>query len=182
MADPPPSFDELPELTLSLRSFGSRGRNSRDGALVSEEQERFFAPLLHARRQAAGATTRVAVVAAFDAPRLLVLLDAMLRAFASERCGNRDAARRAFEAELFEIAEPLRTALQGLDARAREVAGHGEASGHGWTAWIAQLRTTFRVADDSWPALRSALGGKRPELKKGRFTWRRPPPPAGDKR
>ena len=181
MADEPPSFDELPELTLSLRSFGSHRRDSFEGAAISQEQDRFFAPLLDARRQAAAVGTPAAVVAAFDAPRLRASLDATLRAFAMERCRNRDAARRAFEAELFEIAEPLRVALERLDHYARRVGDRdAETRGIEWTEWLSQLRRTFRIADDSWPPLRASLEGKHPDAKRG-FPWRRRQPP-GDER
>jgi hypothetical protein len=172
MADTPP-FDELPELTLSLRSFGSHRRNSHPRAPISEEQERFFAPLLEARRQAALATSAAGVIAAFDARRLLASIDAALQSFAASRRAARPAARRAFEAELFDIAEPLREQLRRLDDRAVEA--REEASGRErerWSAWLAQLRITFRVADDSWPSLGATLD-QMPVPEPPRFSLRR---------
>src|SRR5262245_7373124 len=114
MTNPP--FEELPELTLSLRSFGSRrGQSDTDAALaVGHDQERFFAPLLDARRRAAEAHSAEEVLAAFDARRLTAALDAAVRAFAAERSAGRPAAQRALEAELLEIVESLRDALQQL--------------------------------------------------------------------
>ena len=172
MADTPP-FDELPELTLSLRSFGSQRRNSQPRAPISEEQERFFAPLLEARRRAALATSAASVIAAFDARHLLTSIDAALRSFASTRRADRPAARRALEAELFDIAEPLREALRRLDdraAEAREAAADRERER--WSAWLAQLRVTFRVADDSWPPLCDTLD-RVPIADPPRFSLRR---------
>ena len=173
MADTPP-FDELPELTLSLRSFGSPRRNSQPRAPISEEQERFFAPFLEARRQAALATTPAAVMAAFDARRLLGSLDDALSSFAAARRAARPAARRAFEAELFDIAEQLREELRRLGDRAgeaREATPGGERER--WSAWLAQLRVTFRVADDSWPPLCEALDRVPPAEPPPRFSLRR---------
>jgi hypothetical protein len=181
MSDPPPPastpFDELPELTLSLRSLGSRRRSSSETDAVTEDQERYFGPLLDARRHAAGAHARASVVAAFDVQRLTALLDTTVRAFASERFGARLSARRAFEAELFEIVEPLRVAIELLGERAAafestpssDVAARRER----WDAWLAQLRAVFRAADDSWSPLCDALAGVPREENRSRLGWRR---------
>jgi len=93
MPEPIPSFDELPELMLSLRSFGSRRRSPNDDGTLDDEQERFFGPLLDSRRTAAKAVTRAQVVASFDARRLTALIDATMRAFAAERYTTRAPAR-----------------------------------------------------------------------------------------
>src|SRR5690242_10452852 len=112
MSDRIPPFDELPELTLSLRSFGSRRHAPNDSAAREDDQERFFAPLLAGRRSAAQGMTRPQVVAAFDARRMTATFDATVRSFAAERFANRSPGLRAFEAELFEILEPLHESLQ----------------------------------------------------------------------
>jgi hypothetical protein len=158
MSNPIPPFEELPELTLSLRSFGSRRRGPNEDAL-DDEQARFFAPMLDARRAATGAVTRAQVVAAFDARRLGALVDATLRAFAAERFQTRPPARRAFEAELFELTEPLRAAIRELrDLAEFVVAAHEPAMEyHEFTRWLGQLRVTFRAADAIWPGLGDAL-------------------------
>jgi hypothetical protein len=158
MSHPIPPFDELPELTLSLRSFGSRRRRPNEGA-VDDEQERFFRPMLDARRAATVAVTRAQVVAAFDARRLGALVDATLRAFAAERFQTRPPARRAFEAELFEIAEPLRAALREMRELAEIVIAAREPATEydEFTRWLGQLRVTFHAADAIWPSLGDAL-------------------------
>src|SRR5436309_583141 len=117
MSDPIP-FAALPELMHSLRSFGSGRGAPNDGPTLPEDQERFFGPLLAARRAAAQAVARPQVVAAFDARRLTAAIDAKVREFAAERLGTRAPARRALEAELFELVEPLRDALQMLGSLA----------------------------------------------------------------
>ena len=162
MADADP-FPELPELTLSLRSFGSRRGSPNEAGTLEEEQARFFAPLLDGRRTAAQAISRPQVVAAFDSRRLSALVDAVLRELAAARFATHAPARRALEAELFEIVEPLRDALTVLASLAEVIpADQNEPlADERWTLWLAQLRVVFRVADASWPALRVALESSR---------------------
>ena len=167
MSEPIPPFDELPELMLSLRSIGSRRGWPNDAVALEEEQQRYFAPLLDARRTAAKAVTRTQVIAAFDGRRVTALIDATIRAFANERFGARAPARRAFEAELFEIVEPLRDALQSLRALGESPGAAAESAElqARWALWLAQLRVVFRVADSSWPALSAALSAAPLEAK-----------------
>ena len=181
MSDPPPPpstpFDELPELTLSLRSLGSRRRSSSETDAVTDDQARYFGPLLDARRHAAGTPARASVVAAFDERQLTALLDATVRAFASERFGARPSARRAFEAELFEIVDPLRGAIELLGQRAAAFdsapSSDTAARQQVWDAWLTQLRAVFRAADDSWSPLCDALAGVPREEARSRLRWRR---------
>jgi hypothetical protein len=155
----PPPFDELPELMLSLRSIGSHRRQPNDSADLEQDQERFFSPLLAGRRSAAQAVTRPQVVAAFDARRMTAMIDATVRGFAADRFAKRAPALRAFEAELFEVLEPLRDALQRLRNIAERLTSGAESSEQyeQWTLWLTQLQVVFRVADSSWPALRETL-------------------------
>ena len=177
-ASSPPS-DDLPELTRSLRSFGSR-RPSREVDGASDDQERFFAPLLQARRRAAAAATRAEIASSFEPRQLIAELDETLRAFASARFDARPPARRAFEAELFEIVEPLRRALQHLEERMIGVTASAAAvDDDQWKEWLAVLRATFRVADDSWPPLRAALAAA-PHRPTTRLRGWRPSRPGGD--
>ncbi|HEU4612751.1 MAG TPA: hypothetical protein VFS15_11765, partial [Kofleriaceae bacterium] len=74
MPDPIPPFDELPELMLSLRNFGSRRGRSDEQRALDDEEARFFAPILDARRAAAAAVTRIQVVSAFDGRRIGALI------------------------------------------------------------------------------------------------------------
>jgi hypothetical protein len=171
MPQPIPPFDELPELMVSLRSIGSRRSWPNEQPVLREEQERLFAPLLEARRAAAKAATRPQVVAAFDARRLTALVDATVRGFASDRFGARASARRAFEAELFEIVEPLRDAMQSLRSLAERPLGADGSPEQfeQWSLWLAQLQVVFRAADSCWPALSAALASTpRQEVGRGR--------------
>jgi len=175
MSDRIPPFDELPELTLSLRSFGSRRHASPNESLASDdEQERFFAPLLAGRRSAAHGMSRPQVVAAFDARRMTATIDATVRSFAAERFAKRTPGLRAFEAELFEMLEPLHDSLQRLRDLADSVPTGPESPDQyqRWTVWLAQLRAVFRIADASWPQLRRALDAW-PRLAVAKSRWRR---------
>lgn len=165
-------FPDLPELMLSLRSFGSRRGSPNESVSLDEDQARFFAPLLDGRRTAAQAVSRPQIVAAFDPRRLAALVDAAVRDFAAARFATHAPARRALEAELFEIVEPLRDALTVLASLAESIPFGQSApvADEQWTIWLAQLRVVFRVADASWPAMRDALASSPPASTSGR--WR----------
>jgi len=146
----------IPELTRALRTFGSRrgSRSQRDSSAA--EQQRFFAPLLEARKLAGAADAPTATIAAFDGGALSQAFSAALHEFASERYAQPGPARRALEAELDELAEPLMTAITALVE-----AGNGARSAVDdlvlWRAWATQLRSTFEIADRVWLTLDVAL-------------------------
>ncbi len=151
----PQAPEPLPELTLALRALGSRRRRRGEG----NEQERFFAPLLEARRAAARAADVEAAVTSFDPARLNASFDRTLRALVADRAvSGRAAARRALEARLQERLEPLRVALSELGhcADALLCADEG-ARPEAWRRWAAQLRAVFACADGCWPGLDAAL-------------------------
>ena len=151
----PQAPEPLPELTLALRALGSRRRRRGEG----NEQERFFAPLLEARRAAARAADVETAVASFDAARLNTSFDKTIRSLAADRAvSGRPAARRALEARLQERLEPLRSALGELGARADALlAADEDARADAWRRWAEQLRVVFACADRCWPALDAAL-------------------------
>jgi hypothetical protein len=160
--------EPLPELTLALRTLGSRRRRRGEGT----EHERFFAPLLEARRAAARAGDLEAAVGAFDAARLAGSFDKTLRALAADRAASgRAPVRRALEARLQERLEPLRTALEKLREAADELLAAGDAARpDAWNRWATQLRAVFECADRCWPEFDAALGTPaRPQ----RSWWRR---------
>ena len=102
MARPP---EPIPELTLALRTLGSRRGRRGEG----NEHERFFAPLLEARRAAARAADVEAALTAFDAERLTATFEKTLRALAVYRAGSgRPAVRRVLEARYQDRYDTLR--------------------------------------------------------------------------
>jgi hypothetical protein len=146
----------LPEVTRALRAFGSRRGQRSARAAAASDQAQFFAPLLEARRKAGGAGGPTAVIAAFDASELKKAIETSVTAFVTDRHAENGPARRAFEAELTDLAEPLLLALQELgEAAARATESIDDLSL--WRAWSAQLRATFEVADRVWLTLDDAL-------------------------
>jgi hypothetical protein len=147
----PDDFPGLPELTLSLRSLGS----ARGGTSARAEQGQFFGPLLEARRRAATATSGAEVLAAFSVARLGTSLDETLRALAVQRFPDRPPARRAFEAELSDDAQPLYAALRAL--REATPASGSAIAEDAWLRWLAALRATFDAADRVWRSIGASL-------------------------
>ena len=148
----------LPEVTRALRAFGSRRRqrDRRGGGAGAAEQQRFFAPLMEARRVAAKASVPHEVVAAFDAAAMTKAFEATLASFATARFGDYAPARRALEAELVDLAEPLHDALRMLDEAGTAARG-APRDLHAYRHWYGRLRDTFEAADRAWLALDAAL-------------------------
>ena len=146
----------LPELTRTLRAFGSR-RGQRASRLAgAAEQQRFFAPLVDARRQAVRAGSPFDAIDLFDAAAIGSAINATLSRFAAERYGESGPARRALEAELTDVAEPLHAALVVLgDAAVSARNANGDL--RVWRAWCSALKITFEAADRVWLALDAAL-------------------------
>jgi len=146
----------LPELTRTLRAFGSRRGQRATRTAGAAEQQRFFAPLVDARRQAMRAGSPFDAIELFDAAAIDVAVVAILSRFAAERYAESGPARRALEAELSDLAEPLQAALRDLDeaaSNARQANGDLRA----WRAWCGALKSTFEAADRVWLALDAAL-------------------------
>jgi hypothetical protein len=146
----------LPEVTRALRAFGSRRRQRDRRGGGAAEQQRFFAPLVDARRSAAKATVPRDVVAAFDAAAMTKAFDDTLQSFATARFGDYPPARRALEAELMDLAEPLHESLRMLE-EAGTAALAAPRDLPAYRRWYARLRDTFEVADRAWLALDVAL-------------------------
>jgi hypothetical protein len=158
----PPLRDEIllrcravPELTSALRAFGSRRGHRSVRKTAAQDQQRFFAPLLDARRQAVAAKSPDAAMAAFDAGALTTAFDTALRELAAQRYGENAPARRALEAELVDLAEPLHGSLERLREAARTASSSEDLEV--WRAWTRQLRATFESADRVWISMDAAL-------------------------
>lgn len=139
----------LPELTLSLRALGARGRAGR-----GTDHDRFFAPLLDARRRGEGARGTAGVVQALDARELRAALTATLRDFTVERFATQEPDRRSLEAELEESAAPVFDALDVLERTQRELVEADDTTRYAmWRAWAAAVRALFERADACWAAI-----------------------------
>jgi len=166
----------VPELTRALRAFGSRRGQRSARATGTEEQHRFFTPLLIARRAASVAMTPAEVISAFDADGLTQGFNAAIDRFAEERFRESPPARRALIAELSDLAEPLLASLDALRAAAKDAAGDLDNLRH-WRHWAGALRDTFETADRVWLGLDAALDavqGRLPPTAGGRGIARTP--------
>lgn len=148
----------MPEVTRALRAFGSRRGQRSTRETAAAEQQRFFSPLLEARRKAGAAGGPMAVMSAFDAASITQSLTAALASFAIDRHGETGPARRALEAELVDAAEPLSIALHAMGEAAAHAGGDIENL-HLWRAWSAQVLASFEIADRVWLAIDGVLEG-----------------------
>ena len=155
----------LAEQTLALRALGSP--RSRPGS----DHDRFFAPLLDARRAAERARGAAGRVGAFDARVMTRRLGDALAAFAAERFPDSAPDRRALEAELRDLAHPALAALDRLGEAAAAVASAGDDVRFArFREWALVLRDVFACTDAAWIASLPALSDSRG--RRGRF-WRR---------
>ncbi|HEV8448437.1 MAG TPA: hypothetical protein VGQ44_16525 [Gemmatimonadaceae bacterium] len=146
----------LPELTRTLRTFGSRRGQRGRRPNAAADQQKFFAPLVDARRAASKTSSAVETIAAFETATLTRAVDEALRKFANERFAQNGPARRALEAELVDSTEPLQAALRALGERASEAQAHADEI-RIWRTWALSLRNVFEAADRVWVALDEAL-------------------------
>ncbi|HEX4933562.1 MAG TPA: hypothetical protein VFV33_10320 [Gemmatimonadaceae bacterium] len=145
----------LPEVARALRSFG---RASGDAGRQAIDRERFFAPLLQARRRLESEEPVEWRVAGFDADALAERLRATLVALALERHADRAPHRRALEAVLLDACEPLFGHLGHLQAAANAVHAADDAVRFvAWRAWAGELRALFSHADRAWRAVADVL-------------------------
>lgn len=139
----------IPEFTRALRGLGSR--LAGPGA----DHDRFFRPLLEARRGAERAARAEGMRLAFDAASLRAAFNRRLRDMAHERHPHDPPERRALEAEATDVAAPLYAAILALDAAQRALDGAAEIDRFArWREWTAALQRVFAQADDVWLALR----------------------------
>ncbi len=143
----------LPELTISLRSYGSQ----RAGA--GAEQETFFAPLRLALNRAASLPGADAAIGLFTADRLAAELQEQLSRMAASRYPEHPPEMRALEAELSDCAATVQRRLEILGEAERTYA-HAAGSQRfvAWRRWAEALLDVFSAHDACWPLVRVALG------------------------
>jgi hypothetical protein len=135
----------IPQLTRGLRSFASP-------ASLGPTHDRFFAPLLDARRAAQRAGTWSSRLSAFDADRLEAILHATLRSLAEERHPKSAPDRRALAAQLDDACGDMFDAIAALGRAARAVteAPSEDARRRAWQTWLLELHGVFAGADRGW--------------------------------
>jgi hypothetical protein len=149
-----PEFD-LPEFTRSLRALAVPSAPGSD-------HDRIFAPLLQARITANRVKGPEAQVAAFDATRLEREWRAAIAQLAASRHPKSAPDRRALEAELELLGEPLWDALARLNSTAAALRLAGpESRRAAWERWVAAVQQVFECADDWWRLSLPVLGDSR---------------------
>lgn len=141
----------MPELTRSLRAFGSAvGDNEA-------QHDRWFAPLLTLRRTLVGVSDPLRQVALFNADELNAELNRSLVELAAQRAGGDAARGRALEAVFEEETEPVRVSLAraGLAASALEGSAPDSRLAD-WRRWVDSLRELYERADSAWPKIAAA--------------------------
>jgi len=156
----------MPELTRSLRGLGS------PRASPGEDHDRYFGPLLAARREAESAAGPERARAAFDASALRAAMAQRIHEMAAERHPADPPERRALDAELSELAEPLIAAFGVLERAQDGLAASDDGERYArWRAWAAALRNVFETADEVWLSLVHVLAADAPSHP-SRRRWR----------
>ena len=160
----------VPEVTRALRAYGSR--HGRPGS----DHDRFFAPLVDPLRAVRDEVARGGAEPwrASDRAAGDAMADAMRRtvaALAQDRFPDAPPERRALEAELLDIVEPVLAALARLGEQATALRrADDDVRLVRWHAWARALADAFARADRAWivalPALADSRGG-------GGRLWRR---------
>jgi hypothetical protein len=154
----------VPELTRSLKAFGSRR------AFPGAEHDLFFAPLLEARRRSERSLGPTGLRDAFDARPLREEIEEVLRALAASHHPRHAPDRRALQAELREAASSLLRSVDDMGvAQGRVEDSDGADRIARWREWTLLVRELFVRADATWLAIHALLAGAPPR----RRGWRR---------
>ncbi len=159
----------LPELTTSLRSYGS----PRAGA--GADQEAFFAPLRGALERAREMRDVTQSTAVFASDQLAAEVERHLARMAARRFPAHPPERRALEAELADCAAEVLRRLGALGAAQRTLDRVPDSLRFAaWRQWRNALLDVFSTHDSCWPRVRAALGAATVPAEEPRRTrrWR----------
>ncbi len=146
----------LPELTRDLRAVGTR-------RAAGEEHDRFFVPLLDARRRAERAARWQEQRAAFDPGAIRGALERAMREFAAHRHPDSAPDRRALDAELEEYLGCVHQALDRVERAGALLDAAGPRQRLvAWREWAAAVRGVFVEADRCWLDSRPVLAAVQP--------------------
>jgi hypothetical protein len=142
----------MPELTRSLRELGAIGGGD------ASAHDRWFAPLLTARRALVGVSDPLRQLALFDMDKLRDELARALAELAAQRAGGDAPRARALDAILEDETEPVRRAMARVAIAASALQGSESDSQLGdWRRWVRELLELYRAADNAWPSIARAL-------------------------
>ncbi len=142
----------MPELTRGLKSLGS----SRGTPI--EAHDRWFAPLLAARRSVEGVSDPARQVALLDARTLAKEMERAIAEIAAVRAPGDVAEQRAVEAALEEEAEALFAAIAIMGVSGDALLGGAlDTRIADWRQWVETVRAVFAAADDAWAGMSAEL-------------------------
>lgn len=135
----------VPELTRGLRTFAAPRE-------LGGLHDRFFGPLLDARRAAARASRWNDRLGAFDADRIEATLRAIIESVATERFPDSAPDRRALAHRVTDAFGLTFAALAAVRSCADAVraAPDDAARATAWERWVRSLRLLFSEADLGW--------------------------------
>ena len=138
----------MPELTRGLKSLGS----SRGTPMAAHD--RWFAPLLAARRSVEGVSDPTRQVMLLDAATLTKEIERAISEIAASKSPGDAAEQRAVEAALEEEAEPVFAAI-AMMGRAADAWRGGAVDTRiaDWRQWVDTVRRVFAAADDAWTGI-----------------------------
>lgn len=144
----------MPELTRGLRHLGAvRGNAAQQAA-----HDRWFAPLLAARRAVADVSDPARQVTLMDAASLAEAMTRAIDEIAATAAPSEPAERRALEAAIEEEAEALFAALTRARLAADAVRGGAEDTRLAdWRRWVEAMRAVFAEADEAWLGVQDTL-------------------------
>lgn len=142
----------MPELTRGLKSLGS----PRGTPVASHD--RWFAPLLAARRSVVGVSDPARQVMLLDAAPLTQQLERAIAEIAVAQASGDSAEQRAVEAALEEEAEAVFTAIALMGVAGDALRGGAlDTRIADWRRWVETVRAVFTAADEAWNGMASAL-------------------------
>jgi hypothetical protein len=120
--------------------------------------DRWFAPLLAARRSVVGVSDPARQVMLLDAAPLTQQLERAIAGIAVAQASGDAAEQRAVEAALEEEAEAVFTAI-GIMGVAGDALRGGALDTRiaDWRRWVETVRAVFAAADEAWNGMASAL-------------------------
>ena len=142
----------MPELTRGLKSLGS----SRGTPVVAHD--RWFAPLLAARRAVEGVSDPARQVMLLDAATLTKSVERAIADIAATTAPGDPAEQRAVEAALEEEAASVFTAIESMGLAGDALRGGAlDSRIADWRQWVETVRGVFAAADDAWTGIAAEL-------------------------
>jgi hypothetical protein len=153
----------MPELTRGLRAFGatrdSSGARADHRSTLHGAHDRWFAPLLAARRAVHGVSDPLRQVTLLDGAALSAEMLRAIEEIAATRAPGDPAEQRAVEAALEDEAAPLFSALERLAIAGEAVRGGAtDTRFSDWRRWRDAARLAYAAADEVWDAFSEVLG------------------------